>query len=61
MAQGIFGGATSYEEQSLTDIDLDIQKWIKYTEEIKKMMNSWHGWRNQKEMAFGKRLILIFR
>lgn len=41
MAQGIFGGATSYEEQSLTDIDLDIQKWIKYTEEIKKMMNSW--------------------
>lgn len=41
MAQGIYGGATSYEEQSLTDIDLDIQKWIKYTEEIKKMMNSW--------------------
>lgn len=41
MAQGIFGGATSYEEQSLTDIDLDIQRWIKYTDEIKKKMNSW--------------------
>lgn len=38
MAQGIFGGATSYEEQSLTDIDLDIQRWIKYTDEIKKKM-----------------------
>lgn len=36
MAQGIFGGATSYEEQSLADIDSDIQKWIEYTEEIKK-------------------------
>lgn len=41
MAQGIFGGATSYEEQSLTDIGLDIQRWIKYTDEIKKKMNSW--------------------
>ena len=36
MAQGIFGGATSYEEQSLAHIDSDIQNWIEYTEEIKK-------------------------
>ena len=41
MAQGIFGGATSYEEQSLAHIDSDIQNWIEYTEEIKKKMNYW--------------------
>lgn len=31
MAQGIFGGATSYEEQSLLDILSDINNWIDYT------------------------------
>ncbi|WP_085834207.1 hypothetical protein [Clostridium merdae] len=31
MAQGIFGGATSYEEQSLHDILEDIIGWINYT------------------------------
>ena len=32
MAQGIFGGATSYEEQSLNDILEDVEKWIEYTD-----------------------------
>lgn len=31
MAQGIFGGATSYEEQSLQDILQDINAWVDYT------------------------------
>lgn len=35
MAQGIFGGATSYEEQSLQDILDDIICWIKYTTDRK--------------------------
>ena len=33
MAQSIFGGATSYEEQSLNDIKEDISLWINYTKE----------------------------
>lgn len=36
MAQGIFGGATSYDEQSLKDIQLDCEKWVEYTKDIKK-------------------------
>lgn len=32
MVQGIIGGATSYEEQSLEDILCDIKSWIQYTE-----------------------------
>lgn len=35
MAQGLIGGATSYEEQSLQDILVDIEKWLFYTEQIK--------------------------
>lgn len=35
MAQGIFGGATSYEEQSLQDILDDIVSWIQYTTDKK--------------------------
>lgn len=35
MAQGIFGGATSYEEQSLQDILDDIVGWIQYTADKK--------------------------
>lgn len=35
MAQGIFGGATSYEEQSLQDILNDIVSWIQYTTDKK--------------------------
>lgn len=35
MAQGIFGGATSYEEQSMQDILDDIIGWIKYTTDRK--------------------------
>lgn len=35
MAQGIFGGATSYEEQSLQDIFDDIVSWIQYTTDKK--------------------------
>jgi hypothetical protein len=35
MAQGIIGGATSYEEQSLLDILGDINDWIDYTADRK--------------------------
>lgn len=34
MAQGLIGGATSYEEQSLKDILEDIRRLVEYTEEI---------------------------
>lgn len=38
MAQGIMGGLTSYEEQSLPDILRDISNWIHYTSERKAFM-----------------------
>lgn len=41
MAQGIIGGATSYEEQSLKDILLDIMGWMEYTDKIKNSMDIW--------------------
>lgn len=40
MAQGIFGGATSYEEQSLQDIFDDIVGWIQYTTDKKSFLLS---------------------
>lgn len=40
MAQSIVGGATSYEEQSLIDILEDINRWLSYTENRKKLMYS---------------------
>jgi len=36
MAQGIFGGATSYDEQSLKDIQLDCEKWLNTQKTLKK-------------------------
>lgn len=33
MSQGLFGGATSYEEQSLDDILEDVNRWLEYTRE----------------------------
>lgn len=38
MAQGLIGGATSYEEQSLKDILDDIVNWIFYTEDRKNFL-----------------------
>lgn len=35
MAQGIIGGATSYEEQSLQDMMNDIDGWIEYAKDTK--------------------------
>ena len=35
MSQSMFGGSTSYENQSIQDITEDIKKWIGLTEEIK--------------------------
>lgn len=35
MAQGIIGGATSYEEQSLQDMINDIDAWVKYARDTK--------------------------
>lgn len=39
MAQSLFGGATSYEEQSLNDIKTDITKWTYYTKKMQEEMN----------------------
>lgn len=33
MAQGLIGGGTSYEEQSIQDILSDINNWVEYTKE----------------------------
>ena len=38
LVQGIIGGDTSYEEQSLSHVLLNIDDWIKYTEDIKVFM-----------------------
>ncbi|MGX1194966.1 hypothetical protein [Metabacillus sp. SLBN-84] len=35
MAQGLFGGMSNYEDQSIGDIIDDINKWILYTEQTK--------------------------
>jgi len=40
MAQGIMGGATSYEEQSLKDILDDINIWVEYTERTRDFISS---------------------
>lgn len=50
MGQGIFGGATSYEEQSLRDIIQDIERWIEYTSDIKKILEN--GIEKSKENGF---------
>lgn len=39
MSQSIFGGLTSYEGQSLNDIQNDINEWYKYTEKTKNFLN----------------------
>lgn len=36
LSQGLFGGATNYEDQSIADINEDIISWLQYTEETKK-------------------------
>lgn len=41
MTQGLIGGATSYEEQSLNNILGDVQVWIEYTQKMCTDMNSW--------------------
>lgn len=40
MSQGIWGGATSYEEQSLNDILDDINLWIDYTKKTKNFLET---------------------
>ena len=39
MTQSIFGGATSYEEQSLNDIKDDVSLWIKYAKDTYDELN----------------------
>ena len=39
MSQSIFGGLTSYEGQSLNDIQNDINEWYKYTAETKDFLS----------------------
>ncbi len=38
MVQGFIGGATSYEEQSLEEIILDIENWCEYTKNRKEFL-----------------------
>lgn len=59
MAQGIIGGATSYEEQSLSDILLDIKKWLEYTDKIKHSMELWL--KSSKENGFWQRVEFDFQ
>lgn len=40
MAQGMIGGMTNYEDQSIGDILEDIKGWISYTEEIKNLIET---------------------
>ncbi|EMF0059623.1 hypothetical protein PFZ79_001389 [Enterococcus hirae] len=39
MVQGIFGGGTSYEGQSISDIQQDVKCWKRYTENIASQIN----------------------
>ncbi|MCC5910032.1 MAG: hypothetical protein JJT76_06305 [Clostridiaceae bacterium] len=43
MPQGIIGGATSYEEQSMKDILSDIESWIEYTKSNKRFIEEGIG------------------
>lgn len=38
MTQGIIGGATSYEGQSIRNIAMDIKGWLTYTKKIKEYL-----------------------
>ncbi|MEK5038893.1 hypothetical protein [Sporosarcina sp. FSL K6-3457] len=40
MAQGMIGGMTNYEDQSIGDILEDIKGWISYTEEIRNLIET---------------------
>lgn len=38
MSQGVFGGMTNYDDQSIEDIKEDISKWIEFTNEVKSIL-----------------------
>lgn len=59
MAQGLIGGATAYDEQSLNDILVDIQCWIEYTNDIKKKLDEWLT--ISKESGFWKKVDYDFQ
>ena len=59
MAQGIFGGATSYEEQSLPDIKADIEKWVEYTKQMHDTLEI--GMKNLNECGFWKQIPFNFQ
>lgn len=40
MSQGLFAGATNYQEQTKEDIALDIEKWIRNSKEMKDTMDT---------------------
>lgn len=50
MVQGLFGGATSYEEQSLADIIEDIESWMSYAKDTMDFIDE--GINESKKNAF---------
>lgn len=59
MAQGIFGGMTNYEDQSLEDILIDLRHWVDYTNEIKNFIEQ--GIKTLKESGYWNRVPFNFQ
>lgn len=59
MAQGIIGGATSYEEQSLSDVKDDILKWIEYSNKMHDFLES--GINDLKQNTFWNQIPFNFQ
>lgn len=59
MTQGLIGGATSYEEQSIKDILEDIERWVGYTEEI--LLELKEGVNNLKKSNFWGQIYFNFQ
>ncbi|EIM08463.1 hypothetical protein A1A1_00155 [Planococcus antarcticus DSM 14505] len=59
MAQGIFGGMTNYDDQSLEDILTDLRHWVDYTKEIKNFIEQ--GTKTLKESGYWNRVPFNFQ
>lgn len=59
MSQGLIGGATSYEEQSINDILDDIKSWIEYTKTKKSFIED--GIKHLKNCGFWNQIPFNFQ